>query len=526
MSPVGRPRPLASAIWSSFTADPALPSSLQNQIVTQFQAAVLSASVPPGSRLPSSRALAEKLGVSRQTVILAYERLVAEGYVEGRPGAGMFASTLRPDERTSLRPQRPGAPGDTAPAMMISRRGRAIVDLVAAQDLSPARPKPALLMPGTPALDAFPARIWSRLSAQFWRQAHGPDILGYADPAGYLPLRQAIAAYLAETRGIVCDAADIVVTAGAQQAISLAARLLSDPGDVIWVENPTNIPIRTALTACGAKICAVPVDQEGIDIAAGEGLAARPKVIVVTPSRQYPLGVTMSLGRRRALIDLAERTGAWIIEDDYDSDYTFRGLPILPLRSLAGRGIEAHVIYVGTSSKTLAPGMRIGFLVAPQGLARTFATARHLDDRQPPGPEQAVLAAFIAQGHLASHIRRMRLIYRGRRDALLAALALHCGDLLEWDVTPPDSGLHLVTRFRQGRTAEFEHRVCEKALLSALRPLPLSSFWHQAARDGARPGLLIGFSFPSAGGMPYAAELLRQAIRDAEAEAGYRRRAR
>ncbi|WP_260464059.1 PLP-dependent aminotransferase family protein [Burkholderia sp. Bp8963] len=366
---------------------------------------------------------------------------------------------------------------------------------------------PGLLAPGTPALDAFPYHTWARLSARFWRSRPAADQLGYADPSGFRPLREAIAEHLGVTRGLSCDADDVVITSGSQHAIELTARLLTDPGDAVWIENPGFVAGHSAIESAGARVVPVPVDAEGVDVDSGMRLAANARLAVVTPSHQYPLGVTMSLRRRLALLDWAETANAWIVEDDCDGDYRYAGRPLHPLRALGRPSAANRVVYVGTFAKVLAPGLRIGFLIAPPGLAGAFAHARALVDRQSPPPLQIVLAEFIGEGHFATHLRRMRMLYAERRDALLAALERHCPDLLDWG-TVPDAGLHLVARLRRAATPDADLAVWDAATALGLQTPPLSSHY----RAGGEAGLVIGFGATLASNMPDAVRRLRRAI--------------
>lgn len=335
-----------------------------------------------------------------------------------------------------------------------------------------------------PAVDAFPGQIWARLSAEVWRGG-APSLLGYGDPAGYRPLRQAIAAYLGAMRGIACTAEQVIVTSGSQQAISLAAQLLADAGDAAWVEDPAYVAGRNALSVAGLRTVPVPVDMEGLDVAAGEASAAHARLALVTPSHQYPLGAVMSLRRRFALLAWAERANAWVIEDDYDGEFRYSGRPLLPLAALdAG---QERVIYVGTFSKVLAPGLRLGYVVLPVRLVGAFTAARALADRQSPGPDQAILAEFIARGYLARHIRAMRVLYRARRDALADAVARHADGLL--DMALPECGLHALGLFSDSSVMDTE--IYGRALRLGLQTPPLSAYY---SPGHPRSGLLLGFA--------------------------------
>lgn len=466
-----------------FALDRSRADGWQDQIFAHFRALILDGALKAGAVVPSSRALARDIGVARQTVVLAYSRLAAEGYLTGSPGSATRVSALLPD---SLLPTPRGLRSEAvrrSPNLSdagLSRRGRT----TAALPVTAARPGAAMLAPGLPAVDAFPGQVWARLSAEVWRGG-APSLLGYGDPAGYRPLRQAIAAYLGAMRGIACTAEQVVVTSGSQQAISLAAQLLADAGDAAWVEDPAYVAGRNALSAAGLRTVPVPVDMEGVDVAAGEASAAHARLALVTPSHQYPLGAVMSLRRRFALLAWAERANAWVIEDDYDGEFRYSGRPLQPLAALdAG---QERVIYVGTFSKVLAPGLRLGYVVLPGRLVDAFVSARALADRQSPGPDQAILAEFIARGYLARHIRTMRALYRARRDALAEAVARHAGGLL--DMGLPQCGLHALGLLSDHSLIDTE--IYGRALRLGLQTPPLSAYY---SSSHPQSGLLLGFA--------------------------------
>ncbi len=486
-------------MWSSFALDPFASQSKQLQIVAFLRDAIADGRTTPGLRLPSSRVLAADLGVARQTVVLAYEALAAEGFVLSRPGSGFYVPATLPS-RPASPPDRHG--DSVSPSPALSQRGEALARL----EVTPARREPGLLSPGLPALDLFPHETWSRLSVRFWRNRPGPDRLGYTEAAGSLALRRAIAGHLGATRGLACTAEDVVVTSGSQGAIALAAQLLLDPGDAAWVENPAYVAGRSALAAAGARLVPVEVDRDGLNVDAGRRLEDAARLALVTPSHQYPLGVTMSLARRLALLEWAEAVNSWIIEDDYDGDYRYAGRPLRPLRALAAYGADRRVVYVGTFGKVLAPALRLGYLVAPVGLAPAFAAARALADRQPPEPLQATLADFIAEGHLSVHLRRMRLAYRERREALLRALDRDCAHVLEWPRDAEAAGLHLAVTFRdQGRN---DAEASAAAARLGVQTPPLSAYYMGCGRNG----LVLGFAATAADRMADAARRLRRAI--------------
>jgi GntR family transcriptional regulator/MocR family aminotransferase len=321
---------------------------------------------------------------------------------------------------------------------------------------------------GMPDLTAFPFAEWARITSRFWRDPPG-DLLFYGEPAGYKPLREQIASYLGAARAVQCDASQVIVVSGSQQALALSAQLLVDPGDAVWMEDPGYLGARAALASSGARLVAVPVDTEGIDVAAGMRSAGDARLAYVTPSHQFPLSVTMSLGRRLALLDWASRAKAWVLEDDFDSEYRYAGRP---LASLQGLDRDGRVIYIGTFSKVMFPSLRIGYMVVPPDLVDAFVAARAIVDRHPPTVEQAALAEFMAEGHLARHIRRMRTLYEERQRLFLKIGRRELRGLIE--LQPADTGMHVVGWLPEGADDAAVSRACsaagvEAAALSAYR---------------------------------------------------------
>src|SRR4051794_27308303 len=408
---------------------------LHRQLYEGLRGTILAGRLSAGTRLPATRTLARELQISRNTVLNAFEQLLAEGYVEGLTGSGTYVSHVLPDDL--LRVPSASVAQPTAPAnRRLSHRGA----LLAATPVSVARDQglPRAFRPGLPAFDTFPFDVWTRLVARRWKQPP-PELLSYGDPAGYWPLRVAIAAYLHAARGVQCTADQVIVVAGSQQGLDLAARVLLDPGDHVWIEDPGYVGARGALRSAGAQLVPVPLDQEGLRVAAGIDKCPDARMAYVTPSHQFPLGVTMSLSRRLALLDWARRADAWLLEDDYDSEYRYTGRP---LPALQGLDRDRRTIYLGTFSKVLFPSLRLGYLVVPADLVAAFVAARALADRHPPSIEQAALADFITEGHFARHIRRTRALYAERQAALLAAADRELAGLIE--LPPAEAGMHLV----------------------------------------------------------------------------------
>lgn len=458
---------------------------------------ILEGTLRPGARLPPSRALATELGMARQTVVGAYERLAAEGYVRARIGSGTYVAADLPDEAP------PPMRAPTGVEGRLSRRGTALAALpisaVARLEATP----PGLLAPGIPAPELFPAAAWARATARVLRTL-SPEFLVYPAAAGLPALRDAIAGHLAASRGLIVDPGRIVVTAGTQQALLLAAELLLDPGSAAWVEEPGYIAGRGALRAAGAVPVAVPSDAEGLDVAAGIALAPRARLALVAPSHATPLGAALPVGRRLALLDWARRAGAWIVEDDADSEFRWQGKPLPPLAALEGAGGPGgRVIYCGTFSKSLAPALRLGFVVLPAPLVGPFLAARLLADRGIATLPQAVLAGFIASGQLASHIRRMRTKYATRRTALLAALAQYCPAVTP---LPAPGGLHLALRLPPGTD---ELAVTAAARTRGVAVSPLGAYYQGPP---AFPGLVCGFAATPRARAGQAARLLAAAV--------------
>ncbi|THF63183.1 PLP-dependent aminotransferase family protein [Pseudothauera nasutitermitis] len=407
-------------------AEPLPPGLARQQLLYQrLRAAIVEGRLPAGTRLPASRALAVELGIARNTVLYAYEQLVAEGCLTaGRQGTRVARlASARPLEGMPRAGHLPGLARRAASALRVD--GAVEIDTL-------------LLAPGVPDLTLFPFRAWRACLERAWRAAT-PRQLGYASHGGEPGLRAALAAHLSAARGFAVHAEQVVITAGTQAGLDACARLLADAGDMAWVENPGYPAARAALELAGLRLHALPVDEAGMAPAARDWREAIPRLILLTPSHQYPTGRVMSLARRLELLDGARAAGAWIIEDDYDCEFR-RGGPALP--ALYGLRAEAPVVYAGTFSKTLYPGLRIGYLVVPRALAADFARAAGQATRPGHGVEQAALADFIQRGHYTAHLRRVRRHYEQRQRALRAALARRPG--AETAVGGGEAGLHLL----------------------------------------------------------------------------------
>ncbi|MDB4881429.1 MAG: GntR family transcriptional regulator [Gemmatimonadetes bacterium] len=470
------------------------PVPLHRQVYSRIRSSILAGTFAPGARLPSTRTLAADLGMSRITVESAFTQLSAEGYLVRRVGAGSYVAgalpeVIRPSRRTPQRAASTPSTQRTRGTGALSARGLAISGAALAPEPVGVRP----FQPCMPALDAFPQATWARLLSR--RARHGAELLSYGEAAGYRPLRQAVATYLGSARGVRCDWQQVVILTGAQQGIELASRLLLDPGDDVWHEEPGYLGARGAFLTAGANIVPVRVDADGLDVDAGIVAAPMARLAYVTPSHQFPLGATMSLARRLALLAWADRANAWILEDDYDSEFRFNGRPIAAVQGLDASG---RVIYVGTFNKVMFPSLRLAYLVAPPDLVDAVVAARALGDGHPPVQSQAALTDFIGEGHFGAHVRQMRTLYHERRDVLVDALRASMGAAVR--LGPVDAGMHVTLTLPRGVD---DRAIAAAADEAGLAVDPLSR--HYLARSSAR-GLLLGFT-----GSPAAA--LRRGVR-------------
>jgi GntR family transcriptional regulator/MocR family aminotransferase len=475
---------------------------LYRQIYEAVRRSILIGELTRGAKVPGSRMLAKELGVSRMTVVNAYDQLFAEGYLEGKTGAGTYVASTLPEAMLRVdvlsSPQRKAIakPGDHT----LSRRGK----WLASTSITKLRVQPDgnnyAFQNGVPALDEFPFKVWSQLASRRWRNPPR-ELLGYGDPAGYRPLRETIAAHLRSTRAVQCDADQVIIVAGSQQAVDLTARILLDPDDVVWVEDPCYPGARNALLAAGAKVVSIPVDDEGFDLATALQRSGKARLVYVTPSHQFPLGVTMSLSRRLMLLEWARRSGALIIEDDYNSEFRYAGRP---LASLQGLDDDGRVIYVGTFSKTIFPSLRLGCIVVPKGLIEAFTAARALVDRHSPSLDQAMLADFIDEGHFTRHIRKMRSLYAERQHVLVEAAQKYLPGLLE--VAPAAAGMHLVGWLPSKIS---DRAASEKAASCGVEAAPLSAY---SANLLQRGGLVLGYAAVNAQQIKTGVRRLAQAL--------------
>jgi GntR family transcriptional regulator / MocR family aminotransferase len=448
---------------------------LVQQLYLQLRSAILSRRLRPGTRLPSTRQLALRLGVSRSAAVAAYEQLLAEGYTAGRHGSGTYISPDLPPpiDGNPRRRKKPVAAITSNAAQLQSFAD--FIDVTVQNDERP-------FNLGRTLVDIRTVDLWRKLSSRTFRSL-GPAHFGYSDPRGTYELRKTICDYLQAARAVRCDPEQIVVTTGTQHAIDIVIRVLPGLASEVWVEDPGYPLTRQALLAAGVTVRPIPVDAQGIDVGAGIKSAPNARAVFVTPSHQFPTGVVLSMARRLELLAWARQKRAWIVEDDYASEFRYGGRP---LASLQGLDEGERVIYVGTLNKALFPGLRMGYAVVPRPLLRAFVAARYLMDRQPSTLSQAVVAAFMEEGHFAAHVRRMRLLYRDQRDELVAALKRRLGADLTVDA--PDQGMHLVAFTRRG--------LSDTAIERAGRPhgvvvRAMSRFYVAAS---PRSALVLGFS--------------------------------
>ncbi|WP_199784445.1 MocR-like pyridoxine biosynthesis transcription factor PdxR [Cronobacter dublinensis] len=448
---------------------------LHKRLYNALRLSILDGSLPAQSRLPASRDLAQQLGLSRNTVLTVYEQLLAEGYVTSRAGSGTFVAGMLPDGLLSAPPVAQGEHDRVSPAGF-SSRGKTLLDQVSAS------PKQwGAFIPGVPDVHAFPHQLFSKIQARLSRRPT-PQRLTYSCQGGTPELQRALVDYLRVSRSVHCAADQVLITEGIHQAIDLVARMLCDRGDVAWVEEPSYWGIRHVLQMNEVSIEPVTVDRAGMVPPAR--WEAPPRLIFVTPSHQYPLGAVMSLERRQRLLTLARQTGSWIVEDDYDSEFRFSGQPIPALQGLVA---DPPVIYIGTFSKTLYPGLRIGYVVLPRALAQAMKTAHAELYRGGHSIIQAALAEFIEAGHYSAHIRRMRLLYGRRRACLTTLITRYLGPQALSDFSD-NAGLHLVLNLPDDAD---DVAIARLANARDILVRPLSRYY---LTENRRRGLLMGFA--------------------------------
>jgi len=469
--------------------------SLYRQVYEGYRKAIVDGSLRTGQRVPSTRVLALELGISRMPVLNAYAQLSAEGYFESRVGSGTVVSRSLPPRMSKAEPTPARSKNLNQERRRVSKRCLKLWN--ARGFFASRRSGPFNVQIG---FDCFPLALWNGLVTRHARNAQAKS-LDYGDPMGLEQLRERIAEYLRTVRGVRCDAQQIMIVSGSQQGLEIATRVLLDPGDQVWMEEPGYRFARSVFASAGCQIVPVRVDAEGLNVAAGAKKFGGARAVLVTPSHQYPLGVTMSASRRLQLLDWAESNGSWIVEDDYDSEYRYEGMPVT---SLQGLDRNSRVVYIGTFSKVLFPSLRLGYVVVPEDLVERFLAARFALDMGPPTFHQAVLADFIGEGHFARHIRRMRAVYAERRNVLIENLRQHFGAAAE--MTGTEAGMHLTAVLKGISDQELGARAARDSLWL----VPLSSFY---LGNAAQQGFILGFGSTSIHQIPAAVQRLWTLVR-------------
>jgi len=485
-----------SALSPVIAVDRKAAKPLHKQIYDAFRSMIVGRNLSAGQQIPSTRALAMELKISRIPVLTAYSQLLAEGYFEARAGAGTFVCSSLPDQLTSSDKSSSRSVDVRSGTRVTSRRAK----LLPRYERLPWLRGMGAFNLSQPAFDQFPFPTWSRIVMRHCRNLHARE-LHYGGPLGLEELRKAICSYLRTARAVHCDTNQVMIVAGSQQALEISARVLLDDRSAAWVEEPGYWLTRQVLTAAGCRLVPVPVDSEGLDVGFGVKKCRKARAAFVAPSHQYPLGATMSASRRLQLLDWAQSSGAWVIEDDYDSEYRYGNMPIA---SLQGLDNNSRVIYIGTFSKTLFPSLRLGYLVIPPDLVDRFVAVRYAMDIGPPHFFQAVLTDFMNEGHFARHIRRMRQLYAERRTALVDELQKEFGSALE--VLGSEAGMHLTVILPKGfRDQEVAARAArEKLWLAPLSPAYVG--------ETPRQGFILGFGNTPAEEMPKAVRQLRSVL--------------
>lgn len=455
---------------------PAAGVPLYRWLYEQLRATILEGRLHPGARLPATRDVGEMYKLSRATVVTAFEQLKSEGYVEGRTGSGTYVSKVLPEQLLL-------AGGLRQEGRLPHRR---ICFSAYAKRLQPFRSVPAqpvrAFRANQPALDLFPTALWAQVASRRLRRA-STKLLAGGETLGYRPLREAVAEYLNTSRGVRCTAEQVLIVSGALEGLDRTARLVLNPGEPAWMEEPGYPSAAAVLRAVGATVCGVPVDSEGLNLGRGIRRWPRPRLIYVTPAHQFPLGVAMSLRRRLALLEWARKAGVLIFEDDYDSEYRYSGRPVPALQGLDRSGV---VIFGGSFSAVMFPAMRLGYLVVPPEMMDVFAAAQSVSKHHPPLLGQAVLCDFISEGHFARHIRRMREVYAERLNVLLKAVREHLEGAVE--ISNVEAGLQTIGWLRGKIRAE---DVALAAAKKNVEVVPLSRYAFGRTRGN---GIVLGFA--------------------------------
>lgn len=458
---------------------------LHRQLYEKLRCLILSGKLPPGKRLPSTRGMAKSLGISRATVTQSYEQLLSEGYLQTVTGSGTFVCSQLPDDLIFTPLTEGNTATSTQPVVQLSNYGNNLLNTDYLTLNNPPLFNQNLInfQYGTPALSETFLKQWRQLLSRHCRLSNRVMFDYASDPRGYLPLREAISSYLIQSRAVQCEADQVIIVSGSQQALELVTRILVEQGDPVAIENPSYLDAQRIFFSNGAKLLPIPVDTSGVIV---EKLSnyndAKVKFIYVTPSHQFPKGAVMSLSRRLELLAWATQTEAMIIEDDYDSEFRYIGRPIPALQGLN----QDKVIYIGTFSKVLFPALRIGYLVVPKKLVSVLIYAKRLTDRQSPMLEQQVLTDFINEGYLERHIRQMRKLYDQRRQVLIQALNQYFGEQVT--ILGENAGLHLMVRFH---TDLNEQEVVDKAAQKGVKLISAQRYYLQ---DALKCEFVIGYS--------------------------------
>lgn len=468
--------PKASATLPLSLAAPQPGASLYRWLYEELRAAILEGRLHPGSRLPATRDLASAYHLSRATIVTAFEQLKSEGYVEGKAGSGTYVSQVLPEQLLQvgrLRAEK-RLPHRRVPLSSYARR---------LQPFRGSTPRPPrAFRPNQPALDLFPTTLWAQVASRRLRRVSA-SLLAGGEALGYRPLREAVADYLNTSRGVKCSADQVLIVSGAQEALDRTARVLLNPGEPVWMEEPGYPGASVVFRAMGAKICSVPVDEEGLDLQAGLHRWRRARLVYVTPAHQFPLGVTTSLRRRLAMLEWARRSGTLIFEDDYDSEYRYSGRPIPAMQGLDRSGV---VVFSGSFTAVLFPALRLGYLVVPPDMVDIFAAAESVSTHHPPLLEQAVLCDFITEGHFARHIRAMRELYAERLSVLLELAREKLAGVLE--ISSVEAGLQTVGWLKKNLSAK---QVATAAAERDVEIVPLNEYAYGHSRKNA---VILGFA--------------------------------
>jgi GntR family transcriptional regulator / MocR family aminotransferase len=454
---------------------------LNRQLYERLRTQILTGHLRPGEKLPSTRALAENLRVSRNTVLKAFDQLTAEGYLRVRGGSGSYVARELPDDFTqSHAGRRFQKLAETRDELGIHVRSSTSTDR-AALAFAPARANRPF-QPGIPALDAFPYAAWTKILTRHWKRRPA-QLLGYAGTVGFPALREAIYSYLTLSRGVQCEPEQVIVVSGVQQALNLVSRVLLKPGDPVLIEEPGYFGAQSAFDASHAKMIPVEVDSNGLNVSAAIAASTRARLVYTTPGNQFPTGSSMSIARRLELLRWAAKTGAWIVEDDYDGEFRYSSRPLPALQGLDRSG---SVIHVGSFSKLLFPAMRLGYMVVPAALLERMSIAKFALDYHTPTIDQAVVAEFMSAGHFLRHVRRMRALYLDRLEILLKTMHSELNGAVT--IARPDAGMHVVASFSAGVD---DTLVATAAHNMGVSSLPLSLCY--LGRKGAS-GLILGYA--------------------------------